>query len=399
MNYKKTIRLFDPFGGWGSHGSYSDYTLQSPDDTSYDTGLCNRLLNWEAIYYILEKCEDNDLHIAVQNHIWPELPLLNIPDTVGVDYNLYKNDWYGRLEHSDLYFKTIFDYKNGKVSLAEKLTKSNVLDLFKNKSFKKILDNNHWFTDTGFVTLKSIFYDISELDMSETSEFAQTKIDPILKLIPKPRPLDKIELKNKKIHKKLYDTCSCFVGIHIRRGNGVNLTDEVENNLSEDYKDLYLEYKKKYIRDNCHTYRFAHDVEYFFVIDKILEINPKQKIYISHDLTDELIQQYYDKYPNNIVTKKDLRKEYYKYFKNVVPNLDHLINYANVLDNVLDLFSLSFCRYKILSNSSTWSNFADYYRRWDTDENHSIDDMPDVILNESEKFKRIIENMPKQKIL
>ena len=293
-----------------------------------------------------------------------------------------------------IYFKTIFDKDKNTVSFSKELTKEFVINLYKTKNFKEILKNNHWYTNTGFITLKSIFQELhQEIDMSEVSPFAHLKLDPILQLIGNSRPLNKIEIKDKKIHRKLYNTFKSYVGIHIRRGNGVHLTEKVIENLSDDYKELYLDYKKKYIRDNCSSYRFAHDHEYFFAIDQILEINPKQKIYISHDLTDELINHYYTRYPNNIVTKKDIRKEYYNYFKKSVPNLDHLIKYANVLDNVLDLFCLSFCRYKILSHASTWSNFADYYRRWETDENHVIDIMPNIILENRTKFKRILENL------
>ena len=116
MNYKKTIRLFEPFGGWGAHHYYYRPDLLETDikdseqfSNTFDTGLCNRLLNWEAIYYIVEQAKDNDLHISVQNHIWPELALIELPDTVGIDYNIWNNFWYGRVEHVNLYFKTIFD--------------------------------------------------------------------------------------------------------------------------------------------------------------------------------------------------------------------------------------------------------------------------------------------------
>jgi hypothetical protein len=48
---------------------------------------------------------------------------------------------------------------------------------------------------------------------------------------------------------------------------------------------------------------------------------------------------------------------------------------GSVIDNVVDLFSLSFCKFLIRSNRSTWSEFAMYYRNqpwsfitddWDT---------------------------------
>ena len=387
MNYKKTIRLFEPFGGWGSHASFYNPELSEFEETSFDTGLCNRLLNWESIYYILEQIKDDDLHIAVQKHMWPELPLLDLPDTIGVGYNIWKNDWYGKHEHGDLFFKAILDDENDKITLSKKLSKESVLDLYKNKNFKNILKEPHWYTDTGFITLKSILEEINNIDIKSKND----------KLFPNKRPLGKINLRDRKIHDKIEIKYSSYIGIHIRRGNGVHLPDIVLNSLHSDIKDRYLQYKKDYIKNDNPHYRFAFDNEYFKIIDKILEINPKQQFYISHDLPDEFLDSYYKKYPKNITTKKDIRKQYYTHYKKSIPNLDQLIKYANILDNTLDLIILATCGFKILSKSSTWSNFADYYQRDfsppTAKENYLIDDIDELVEN-TDKLKDILSNLP-----
>jgi hypothetical protein len=42
-------------------------------------------------------------------------------------------------------------------------------------------------------------------------------------------------------------------------------------------------------------------------------------------------------------------------------NINDLIR-GNVIENIVDLFSLSYCKFLIKSDQSTWSEFAEYYR-------------------------------------
>ena len=89
--------------------------------------------------------------------------------------------------------------------------------MYKTKNFKDILEKNHWYTDTGFLTLKSLLTLVHKIS-------PQIKEDT---LYPIPRPLSKIELKDRAVQKKLDEKYSSYIGIHIRRGNGVNITKEV----------------------------------------------------------------------------------------------------------------------------------------------------------------------------
>lgn len=394
MNYKKTIRLFEPHGGWGVHQEFYNKEILNSNYNlilNNDTGLCNRIFNWEVMYYILDQVNDTDLHIAVQKWIWPELVLLELPDTISVDYHqLQGNDWYSGDEQSNLYFKTIFDTKSNKVSLSKSIDRSFLIDLFKSNDFKKILKNNHWYTNTGYVTLKSICKEL----------FNDDTLKCILRRYFKEsiRPLDRIHFKDKKIEKKIQETYSSYVGIHIRRGNGIHLTDEVIENLPDDVKDEYIQYWEKNFKVDCEAYNFINDDVYFKLIDEILKIKPNQKIYISHDLTDKLIERYYNRYPKNIVTKKDIRRYYYNYYKKRIPNLDHLIKYANILDNVLDLFILTNCGFKILYKNSTWSDFANEYRKPSNEKSYFINNI-DKLLKKTDKLESIIKKLPEEKIM
>jgi GTP-sensing pleiotropic transcriptional regulator CodY len=62
-----------------------------------------------------------------------------------------------------------------------------------------------------------------------------------------------------------------------------------------------------------------------------------------------------------IITKKDYREDYTKIFKKDVENLNHLIKYANIVDNVTDLLSLSLCKFLVEAPLSSWSSFAKVY--------------------------------------
>ena len=119
--------------------------------------------------------------------------LIELPDTIGTSYNIWNEYWYGRVEHGNLYFKTIFDIENNKVSLAEKLTKNKVINLYKTKNFKDILEKNHWYTDTGFLTLKSLLTLVHKISPENKEDT----------LYPNPRPLSKIELRDRLVQKKL----------------------------------------------------------------------------------------------------------------------------------------------------------------------------------------------------
>jgi hypothetical protein len=94
-------------------------------------------------------------------------------------------------------------------------------------------------------------------------------------------------------------------------------------------------------------------------MEKIININPDQKFYISSDVGKEQLREFYDKYNivdhttilNKIYSEVDLSKNY------LIPNLN-----KKCLQDVVDLFSLSYCKFSILYPMSTWSTFALCYK-------------------------------------
>lgn len=183
--------------------------------------------------------------------------------------------------------------------------------------------SDNWHSDFGYKTLAS-FYD-------ELYFF---------------HPLAHIELKNEFIKNYLKQATKGVVGIHIRRNSGVSFKEE----------DLPLNIKDQYIRFRSNSAQVAglnyiRDEIYFDVIDNILKINPSQKFYLSCDLPYELFSYYKGRYGSNIITKEDL-----------MPEILKVEEKSKTLNNVVDLFALSYCKFLIKSNSSSWSDFAQYYK-------------------------------------
>lgn len=349
MNYKKTIRLFDPWDGWGTHDQF--HNKNGDFSTRMDTGLCNRLFHWELHYDILKRADDYDLHLAVQSHIWPEYPLLDLPDTVLVDYKMAGNFWYSQYTHANLYFKTIFDTESNNVTLTKELSKEIILNCYKNNNFEKILETDHWNSSIGYNTMDSIFTELYGRAYISSDGYTRET-----------RGLSKIRLSIDRVHKNLEAKYASYVGIHIRRGNGVAVNKQDYSELSDELKTKYEKFQKDYMKDRCDIYRYHPNEKYFKLIDTFLKIKPTQKFYISHDLPDEFLNPFYEKYGNIIESKKDVRDYAKKQFQQKVKDLNHLINYGNIIDNVMDLFILSFCGYKILSPNSSWSEFAEHYK-------------------------------------
>jgi hypothetical protein len=95
-------------------------------------------------------------------------------------------------------------------------------------------------------------------------------------------------------------------------------------------------------------------------MDNILKLNPDQKFYISTDLSDDIMKYFYEKYNKNLIDKQRLLNSVYDYILNSGFKKSEL-RYGNVVENLIDLFSLSFCKFLIKVPISTWSIFAEHY--------------------------------------
>lgn len=307
---KKTLRWPDP------HKRHMDEIHRSRD-----TGLCNRLLHWEIAQEI-NRHNNFKFDVIVGESSWPELKeLIYLPNTKVLPE--IEEDSY-----SIKYKSLIEDSTSLKI---EKIKK-----MFLKKNFS--LEENDYHSDFGFATLMDMYSINSDIEYDILSN----------------RPIKTISLKDKELENKIKDTTSDMIGIHFRRGRGIKYNNLLIQTLPKDIQQKYLEFRGLEGKDMAkfYEYDFVTDTQYFHVIDGILKKYPNKKIYISHDLPDELFEYYFEKYPNKILTKT----YFYEYIKGkFTTSIQHVLN-------VIDLFCLShtFMLYK--HPISTWSEFCDSYK-------------------------------------
>jgi hypothetical protein len=324
-----TLRWIEPFG-------------RDTDEIyrSYDTGLCNRLFFWEIAQEI-NKLHGNKFKILLQQTHYPELlELLDLPNTI-----LIKEDVEVEQSINLLNFKNLDLEGTDKIE-SKPINKDLLDEILLSK--KQIQSSENWYSDFGFTRLDDIF--------SDSEQFK--------------RHIKDIKIKDKNLEKILKDFTSNMIGIHVRRGRGVHFKNNLHE-INDGIKNEFIKFREKESAESFYQFDFYDDTFYFKIIDSILEINENQKFYISYDGPDNLIDYWFEKYPNNLHRKND----YLKYIKNDIFSDSHF-------KNVIDLFSLCFCSFLIKFPLSTWSNFADTYL-----------DKKSVILNEPKE--KIIEKYKK----
>lgn len=369
MFFEKTLRWAEPFGGWGNHSNFFDYI--NPE-FGMDTGLCNRIFHWEVADYLNEK-NNFKYRILLQDMFWPELEILELPYTTPMRMYPYEFGLYHPMEFNYLKFLTVYDIENMKVSMTEPLTKEEIESAFIKEDYK-LPNNIH--SDFGYDDLKRL------LNIKENPNLFEHL--PIYDLVN--RPLRKINIKYSFIQKLLEDFTKECVGIHIRRYNGVFVTEEdiltVPENIREDYKNFIQKTNSLH-----NAYKYYNDQYYFTVIDNILKINPKQKFYISSDLPRKFLNHIYEKYPDNILDNRDIIRIVTEFLVDSKHDVNKLKTYGNTIENIVDLFSLSYCGFLIMSNKSTWSEFAKYYRNQPSV--FITDDVEDITQKYSKIFRYV----------
>jgi hypothetical protein len=280
-----------------------------PNDCFYgDTGLGNRLLHLEIAFEINKK-NNLKFDILLDDLYWRESKLLTLPNSFIISH---KDEIVGN-----------------------PIDKEMIEDIFNNKNV--ILDDGTWYPNFGFKSLSS-FKNINVIF----------------------NPLSLIRLSNPHIEDYIRNKMKNVVGIHIRRNMGVYYTDDDVDSLPEYLREKYLKLRF-YKKIEYNGYNFIQDDYYFNIIDNILKINPNQKFFISTDLPYEFISYYKQKYGDIIITKENLISDVRYFLKYDGTDIDEVENF-NTLHDVIDLFSLSFCKFLIVSNVSTWSDFAKRYR-------------------------------------
>jgi hypothetical protein len=317
--YKNTLRWVEPFGGWVK--------------TTEDTGLCNRIFHWEVAHEI-NKNNNFDYHIILEEKYWPEYKLIELPKTKfftnieGDPYDLEK-----------LKFIAVYDTVNNEIDMAEPLSYDKIAKMFGEDSCK-LETGGHYYSNFGYKEL-------SDLYPKETVAMMD-------------RPLKEIKLRYKSVEESIKYQVKDAVGIHIRRGNGIPYDEDDLNSIPEEVRDRYKLVKRVTRYQSDHFYSFHRDELYFNIMDNILELNPNQKFYISSDLPNEIMEYFYERYRNNLIDKNSILNIVYDYVITAGLKKSEL-EYGNVVENLVDLFSLSFCKFLIKVPTSTWSTFAENY--------------------------------------
>lgn len=320
-NYKNTLRWVEPFGGWNK-------------DTE-DTGLCNRIFHWEVAYEI-SKNNNFDYHIILEEKYWPEYKLIELPKT-----KFFRNVEGDNYDVEKLKFIAIYDTDKQEIRTAEPISYGMIRRMFGYDGCK-LEQGGHYYSNFGYRALSDL-YPMSTVEMIE-------------------RPLKGIKLRYKTVEDSLRYEVRDAVGIHIRRGNGIPYNQDDLSSLPEEVRHRYQLIKRvdRYQTDNF--YSFHQDELYFNIIDNILKLNPNQKFYISSDLSDDIMGYFYERYQGNLIDKKMIFNIVYDYIVTAGINKSE-IEFGNVVTNLIDLFSLSFCKFLIKVPTSTWSNFAENYTK------------------------------------
>lgn len=281
---------------------------------SNDTGLCNRIFHWEVAYE-LNKLSGFKHKIFLEESKWPELKeLISLPDTRVSPENVD--------EPYELKLKRLL----GK---SKPISREEIERIITSQNFD--LEYDHLHSNFGH-------YSLPDLYGRDTYDFSE-------------RPLRFITLKDSELNSMIHDVSKDLIGIHIRRGRGIQYVDHLDS-LDDEILDDYIEYRELEDADKFYIYKFVEDSVYFKLIDGFIKRNPLQKFYISHDLPDEIFEFYEKKYPNRFITKK----YFYDFIKDRYPNTDEIH-----VKNIIDLFCLSNTQLVMKHELSTWSEFAHYY--------------------------------------
>jgi hypothetical protein len=223
--------------------------------------------------------------------------------------------------------------------MAKPLCVDSVEKMFRDGNLK-LEDKGHYYSNFGYKELSNLY---------SQENFKNIE-----------RPLSKIKLKHRSVEESIINEMKNVVGIHIRRGNGIPYTKDDLNSLPENKRDKFSLIKRTISEQSHSAYSFHKDNLYFNIMDNMLKINPNQKFYISTDVPNDIMDYFYDKYKNNLIDKTFVLNVVYDYILNSGFKKSDFA-YGNVVENLVDLFSLSYTSFLVKVPTSTWSIFAENY--------------------------------------
>jgi hypothetical protein len=292
------------------------------------TGFGNRIPHWALAYKISEH-HDFKFTILLDSFHWPETTYVDFPQTEStfLDDNLYGE-------------------------FIELTMDESILDLDTSKNYYLNGEN------------------LESVEKSEPSSIEQTGIfylPPVYTLL---------KLKNSYLESLIKDKVKDAIGVHVRKNNvapvSIDLGDIYERNT-----DLYKAYEK---------------VEYINTFSELVKDYDDQLFYISSDITttyrdlkdmnDEELWSLFPTYSDFFVTKKIYQQYNCIDYTDIIPDynfgfphgalndngvlksggVSNLVYFKKVLRDVIDLFSLMYCK-DFIPAKSTWSNFVQVYRQ------------------------------------
>jgi len=279
--------------------------------TITDTGFCNRIRTWDILHFLNSK-NNFKFEIVMGESWWPELKeVLEFPNTV--------------LQNEDINLDRETKIKNI-ISDSQIINEQFFLD---NSDF--LLEDKNYYVDVNY----SFVSDFLSKQNSTNSGISL------------------ISFKDKEVSDIVKEKTKDLVGIHIRRGRGVKYKEKLDK-IPKNILDGYLNFHSQFGEDtyDYYIYDYIEDDVYFKIIDETLKVNPNQKFYISHDLSDNLMKHFSEKYGSKILTRENF---YHFIDRYESTNLNHIVD-------CIDLMSLSNTKFIITSNHSTWSVFAKDYK-------------------------------------
>ena len=293
------------------------------------TGFGNRIPHWALAYKISEH-HDFKFTILLDSFYWPETTYVDFPQTEStfLDDNL----------HGEFIELTMDE---------------SILDLDTSKNY---------YLNGG---------NLENVEKSEPSSIEQTGIfylPPVYTLL---------KLKNSYLESLIKDKVKDAIGVHVRKNNVAPVDISEGDIIYERNTDLYEAYEK---------------VEYINTFSELVKDYDDQLFYISSDITttyrdlkdmnDEELWSLFPTYSDFFVTKKIYQQYNCIDYSDIIPNYDfgfpygalndngvlksggvsNLVYFKKVLRDVIDLFSLMYCK-DFISAKSTWSNFVQFYRK------------------------------------
>ena len=332
--------------------------------TPYDSGFADRMRHWIIAHKL--SLIIKDLQIIVEEKFWPELLLLDFPNTIPQNVHSLKLSKGQLIPISYEEVEQIISTEDNNF-----LTSSDEVHYYFNFSIHRVND----------------IYIKQNLRYDSIAHEAISKIK------------FKLPIVSDFMQREFSDCCF----IHLRRGNGtfptLKFLSEMERFLSKETVDSYWktfhsnrlghsinskEYKyfdsllekntdKKYLNSIggdsgwANDYKITADSDYFnLIINIIFKDNSDQKIYISSDIPQKYYSYYYDNFPHNVIDKTFYFEKFLNFYTNVLPakkfNKKYSIPIFKVFENVFDLMVGCYSEI-IVRSGSNWSKIASLYKK------------------------------------